>query len=113
MLFQGRRSLGNPDVICGSASPGARFGSAIGLLGDINGDGFKDVGVGAPYEKPDGALYIYHGRRNFGSGRELPGFSQRIRPSIFGIPLSIKGFGISIAGDMDVDGNETPGDRLA
>ncbi|XP_078394271.1 integrin alpha-X-like, partial [Cetorhinus maximus] len=41
-----------------------RFGSSIAALGDLNGDGFRDVAVGAPLENGhQGSVYIYHGVR--------------------------------------------------
>jgi len=43
---------------------GDRFGDCVANLGDINGDGFEDFGVGAPHypEWTDtGRVYIYFG----------------------------------------------------
>ncbi|KAJ3605920.1 hypothetical protein NHX12_027963 [Muraenolepis orangiensis] len=54
---------------------GARFGTAIAAVSDLNLDGFNDVAVGAPLENDHrGAVYIYHG-----AGRSLKeAFVQRI-----------------------------------
>ncbi|MBL7952660.1 MAG: FG-GAP repeat protein [Flavobacteriales bacterium] len=45
--------------------PGGAFGSAVGTAGDVNGDGFSDVVIGAPDlthgHNFEGAIYIYHG----------------------------------------------------
>lgn len=43
-----------------------QFGAAVGGVGDINGDGVADFGVGAPYEDPFGLIdagsaYVYSG----------------------------------------------------
>lgn len=39
-----------------------RFGAALGAVGDLNGDGWTDVAVGAPLEdEGSGAVYIFHG----------------------------------------------------
>lgn len=46
---------------------GARFGTAIASVKDLNLDGFNDVAIGAPLEGDHrGAVYIYHG-----SGKSL------------------------------------------
>lgn len=44
-----------------------RFGTTISSLPDLNGDGLRDVAVGAPLEDDkSGAVYIYHGNRQRG-----------------------------------------------
>ncbi|MBI2896018.1 MAG: FG-GAP repeat protein [Deltaproteobacteria bacterium] len=47
------------------AMPGGSFGNAIDASGDLDGDGFADVLVGAPLRDPDsrGALFVYLGSR--------------------------------------------------
>ena len=51
-----------------------RFGSSISSLTDLNGDGLKDVAVGAPLEDDHrGAVYIYLGEKLKGI---RPEFSQ-------------------------------------
>lgn len=61
IILSGLRSL-----TAGNGSPGARFGSTMASLGDINMDGVTDFAVGAPYEEQSGAVYIYHGNRGDG-----------------------------------------------
>jgi FG-GAP-like repeat/FG-GAP repeat len=47
--------------------PGACFGGSVGTAGDVNGDGYDDVIVGAAYNcdsagtGPGGAAFVYHG----------------------------------------------------
>lgn len=44
-----------------------RFGTTISSLADLNGDGLKDVAVGAPLQDDNrGAVYIYLGDRHRG-----------------------------------------------
>ena len=40
-----------------------RFGSSLASLADLNGDGIRDVAVGAPLEdNGQGSVYIFNGR---------------------------------------------------
>ncbi|XP_016092212.1 integrin alpha-E-like [Sinocyclocheilus grahami] len=69
----------------------ARFGAAIASIGDIDGNKFTDVAVGAPLETDSsGSIYIYNG---FIDGLQ---FSQKISPSDFGMKLVH--FGQSVSG---------------
>jgi hypothetical protein len=55
--------------------PGARFGHSVGTAGDVNGDGYADVIVGAklyqssPAEENEGKAFLYYG--NGGDGLDL------------------------------------------
>uniref|UniRef100_T1JAM1 Integrin alpha-2 domain-containing protein n=1 Tax=Strigamia maritima TaxID=126957 RepID=T1JAM1_STRMM len=50
------------ESITGDARANSHFGTAVGAIGDINQDGYRDVAVGAPYEGGGvGAVYIYLG----------------------------------------------------
>lgn len=44
-----------------------RFGTSISSLADLNGDGLRDIAVGAPLEDENrGAVYIFLGDRHRG-----------------------------------------------
>lgn len=91
--------LETDEPIMGSIFPGARFGSSLTDVGDINRDGFKDIAVGAPYEDGKGAIYIYHGSFN--------GLEKKCSQKILAkdISLDLIGFGISITRGLDIDKN--------
>ncbi|XP_044282954.1 integrin alpha-4 isoform X1 [Varanus komodoensis] len=87
-------------ALAGSDLYAARFGESIANLGDIDNDGFEDVAIGAPHENDlEGAIYIYNGRKDGISAT----FSQRIQGHQLSSTLRM--FGQSIAGRIDVDNN--------
>ncbi|MCF0053738.1 FG-GAP-like repeat-containing protein [Dyadobacter sp. LJ53] len=66
MVYYGSASgLNSVATILESNQLNAKFGRAVEGLGDVNGDGFSDVIVGAPlFDKgqvDEGAAFIYHG----------------------------------------------------
>ncbi|MCB9688085.1 MAG: FG-GAP repeat protein [Alphaproteobacteria bacterium] len=84
-----------------SGDPGGWFGYAIASAGDVNGDGFDDVVVGAPEEDHPsvdaGAVHVF-----FGSSLGLsatPDWSATGR-----LPNDGFGWSVSSAGDVDGDG---------
>lgn len=91
-----------PGRIMGSSIPGARFGTTIVSIGDLNLDGYPDVAIGAPYEHGYGAVYIYNGWKE---GLKTA-FSQRIEAR--NQNLQPQGFGISISKALDIDDNHYP-----
>ncbi|XP_042149844.1 integrin alpha-4 [Ixodes scapularis] len=88
--------------IMGSSVPGARFGSTIVNIGDLNLDGYPDVAIGSPYEHGYGAVYIYNGGKD---GLKTTPAQIIEGRSTEGSP---HGFGISISKAMDIDGNNYP-----
>ncbi|XP_006896550.1 PREDICTED: integrin alpha-M [Elephantulus edwardii] len=78
--------------------PWSRFGAAMTVLGDVNGDRLTDVAIGAPGEQDNqGAVYLFHGASGPGIS---PSHSQRIVGSQFSPRLQY--FGQSLSGGLDI-----------
>ncbi|MCU0253495.1 MAG: integrin alpha, partial [Acidobacteria bacterium] len=81
----------------------SRFGAAIAGAGDVNGDGFADIVVGAPDYDLDlsftdfGMVYVFHG-----SVAGVPStYSERI---VQGSMEGHTGASVTVAGDVNADG---------
>uniref|UniRef100_A0A1A7WS47 Integrin, alpha L (Antigen CD11A (p180), lymphocyte function-associated antigen 1, alpha polypeptide) n=2 Tax=Iconisemion striatum TaxID=60296 RepID=A0A1A7WS47_9TELE len=81
-----------------------RFGSTISSLSDLNGDGLRDIAVGAPLEDENrGAVYIFLGDKH----RGIRGtFTQRITGKNF--KPEMRFFGQAIDGVIDLGDDELP-----
>lgn len=75
---------------------GARFGASVCTAGDVNGDGYADVIVGAPLSGGAGRAYIHHG----GPG----GLGAAPSTTLIGTAGSEFGSSVSAAGDINTDG---------
>jgi hypothetical protein len=89
----GAQSVSPSFVLPSPAGESAQFGRAVKGVGDVNGDGYADLFVGAP-TAGSGVAYVY-----FGSAQ---GLSDTNRIELSG---SGEGFGIDGAGAGDVDGD--------
>jgi hypothetical protein len=80
---------------------GAALGTSVGTAGDMNGDGFSDLCVGAPgYDNPqanEGGAFVYY-------GSAVSEFSYGI-PIDGGIRQQDAAFGYSVASAGDVNGD--------
>ena len=73
----------------------ARFGAAVACAGDVNLDGVADVIVGEPlggFGRP-GLAYVFSG------------YSGQLLHTLFGPGMAVEGFGSSVAGAGDVNGD--------
>jgi len=68
-----------------------------------------DVAIAAPFDNDsEGAVYIYHGKASFGVNKGTPVLpALKLTPSA--LQLTLKGFGSSLFGGVDIDGSSTTG----
>jgi hypothetical protein len=104
-IFSGR-SGGALRRIDGPAASGG-FGTALARLGDLDGDGFGELCVGAPYEPPGGAAYVV----STATGTILRRFSSST-------PNAELGLSVARLADLDHDGKDelaisAPGEALS
>ncbi len=100
-VFFGGPSLDEiPDVALGGENPFDNFGYSVAGIGDLNGDGYDDLAVGALYNDclgwRTGKVYIY-----FGGDDTLPDVT------VCGLD-SLDDFGTDIDGGFDFDGDGVP-----
>ena len=81
--------------------PSASFGNAVSGAGDVNGDGFADVVVGAPFhdlgQSNEGSITVYHGS---GTGLSTT-FARQVGSNLANANL---GRSVAAAGDVNGDG---------
>ncbi len=85
--------------------PEALFGAAVAGAGDVNGDGFDDVAVGAlSYDgrfSNSGGAFVFFG----GPGPLTSGSPRTAASAVVSGQYGGSGFGIAVAGAGDVDGD--------
>ena len=89
------------DATLTGQAAGDVFGSEVAILGDVNGDGFADLGVGADGNDAGGAgagrAYVYFG----GAGATLEATPDGILTGA----ATMDSFGVAISGAGDVNGD--------
>ncbi len=97
-------------IISPSTLNNTGFGSSVASAGDVNGDGFDDIIIGAPFhlgvQPNEGRAYVYIGSK---TGLSLTPFSTLSFPDIVGpignSPYSGAWFGEKVASAGDVNGD--------
>uniref|UniRef100_A0A8C2KSU3 VWFA domain-containing protein n=1 Tax=Cyprinus carpio TaxID=7962 RepID=A0A8C2KSU3_CYPCA len=91
-------------ALVGMAGHRGRFGSSLASPADLNGDGFRDVLIGAPLEEDrQGSIYIFNG----GVDQINPTYSQRIAGSSVRSGLQFFGQALSQS-SLDHSGDNLP-----
>jgi hypothetical protein len=82
---------------------GSQLGSSVSGAGDVNGDGYADVIVGANYydngETDEGAAFVYHG--SYTGISNIPAAAAMVESNQAGAEM---GYSVSGAGDVNGDG---------
>lgn len=95
----------------------SQFGLSVTCMGDMNGDGFEDIAVGAPYEVKGGSVFIIFGggfpstsnvfmaeevAEQVITARDMTKHASSV------LPYGLKTFGSSLSGGQDMDDNGYP-----
>ena len=100
-IYYGGLNIGNSaDVILTGAASGDFFGYSVSTAGDVNGDGYSDVIVGAYGNDAEGSntgsAYIYFGGSNMDNTSDI---------QLKGVTVGDQfGISVSTAGDINGDG---------
>lgn len=86
-----------PDAIFDGEIANASFGISVASAGDVNGDGFSDVIVGASGSPGGGGAYLFFGG--------VPSPHTVIPDGLLASGPTSLGYGLSVAGVGDVDGD--------
>lgn len=101
-IYQGPQDLttdftSTPSLTIEGEASGDLFGAAVADIGDLNGDGFRDIAIGAPGAgSGTGKVYVYLG----GSPPSL----APVATIVGGSPGDLFGSAIAPMGDVDEDG---------
>lgn len=113
--INGTNGFSFTDSARGYSSTAAYVGAAVSLGGDVNGDGFDDLVVGAPGQNKyrasgeyDGEAYVVFGRSSFSStptiqANTLNGSNGFVATGLVG-QQARTGFSVSSGGDVNGDG---------
>ncbi len=94
VLYGGPGMDGTPDLWFTGENLGDEFGTSV-AGGDLNGDGFPELIIGAPgYHSDSGAVYLYH-------GPSYTAYSKLVGDSLF----ARMGTGVAYVGDVTGDGH--------
>jgi hypothetical protein len=88
---------GSPAWSRGGGSPGMQFGAALAHAGDVNGDGYDDVLIGAPNPVQQGQAFVFFGGEDgLASDPAWTATDQQTQGNF--------GYAVAGAGDLNQDG---------
>ena len=101
VYYGGPGADASADLTLTGAEAGDNFGTSVGTAGDVNGDGYADLVVGAPYYDAGGPntarrTYVYYGGPGADATPDLT-FSSATAWDMFG-------YSVGTAGDVNGDG---------
>jgi len=96
IYFGGTNMSSTPAIVLNGEAANNFFGISVSDAGDVNGDGYSDVIVGAfGYSSNTGRAYIYYGGYNM----------DNIADAVISAPVASSfGYSVSAAGDVNGDG---------
>lgn len=105
LYYGGPNGIGStPDLVLSSGQQGSEFGCAVSTAGDVNGDGFSDLLIGARVwesdivnELSEGAVFIYHGSATGITNTHDLRLESNTAGAVFGS-------NVATLGDIDGDG---------
>jgi hypothetical protein len=86
------------ETFLGGSGPGENLGTSVAGVGDVNGDGYPDVAIGAPMSGGPGLLLVYAGSATGVVENPALAVVQSVAPS------GQLGFSVAGAGDVNADG---------
>ncbi|MEK0448106.1 MAG: hypothetical protein RL088_374 [Verrucomicrobiota bacterium] len=93
----------------GGDGAGQQFGVSVSRIGDLDGDGFGDVVLGAPgddsYGTDSGAAYVVYGAASFPAVFDVGTVSSGISKIMGDVDFDLLGASVASAGDVNKDGN--------
>ena len=97
----GTFNLSNADVKLVGPVPGDEVGRSVVGAGDVNGDGFDDILVGAPFKATStGGAFLVYGSASLNGTVNLADADAKFR----GGPVDVAGWSVAGAGDVNGDG---------
>jgi FG-GAP repeat protein/flagellar hook capping protein FlgD len=96
VFFGGPGADAVADLTLTGAAASNFFGMAVSSAGDVNGDGFDDVIVGAPFAPTGGRAYVFYGGQSPDAVADV---------TLLGRGTSLDQFGISVSSAGDVNGD--------